>query len=67
MQSEDEKKWLAQQQRHSHSDFGNKNFIPKAAAGSVLLEDCSFTNVSHLTNLTEIISLNSSHQTVRWN
>ncbi|CAI4772538.1 BCE_3a_G0048400.mRNA.1.CDS.1 [Saccharomyces cerevisiae] len=42
MQSEDEKKWLAQQQRHSGSDFGNKNFIPKAAAGSVLLEDCKF-------------------------
>ncbi|CAI4789611.1 ASN_collapsed_G0049100.mRNA.1.CDS.1 [Saccharomyces cerevisiae] len=42
MQSEDEKKWLAQQQRYSRSDFGNKNFIPKAAAGSVLLEDCKF-------------------------
>ncbi|CAI4052663.1 hypothetical protein SUVZ_15G0920 [Saccharomyces uvarum] len=42
MQSEDQKNWLSQQDEHSHNDFENKNCFPKAAAGSVLLEDCKF-------------------------
>lgn len=45
MQSEDQENWLSQQDQHSHNGFENKNCFPKAAAGSVLLEDCQVSRM----------------------